>query len=127
MGMTRASHGTLPSDLSAQEIDRRYRVALADIRRGGTGDIARHVPRMARKASITSRMVLVVLARGHATVPAIANSIGCAASQAWGHISFLRKQDKVEVKAWLERRDDTQGKRRRMAVYGLKADRPTPN
>ena len=98
-------------DLPDGEIERRYRVALADIRRGGTGDVARRDDAPSQPVVYT-RDVFRALHEHPQTVREIAIALQQPLVKVWGHVSFLRKQGKVKVHAWI-----TSQKGRRMAVY----------
>lgn len=100
-------------DLSAEEIERRFAVALRDIRRGGTGDIARAGAR--RPSRCRSTTVLDALRQGEATIAELASRVNRDYITVWGHVCFLRKCLKVEVKAYIR-----SAKNRRIAVYGVK-------
>lgn len=102
----------IPGDLTEAEIDRRYRLALSDIRRGGTGEVAR--PRS--KRTLRAGAVLAAISTGDTTVGALAQRLGYELAQVWGHVCFLRKCQKVEVKRWT-----LSPRGRKLAVYGVKA------
>ena len=104
----------VPGDLSKAEIERRYQLALRDIRRGGTGEVARATSEPPQP-TLRSGEVLTALAQEHTTVPELARRLGQRLDRVWGHICFLRKCNKVEVKAWV-----TSPRGRRLAVYGVR-------
>jgi hypothetical protein len=104
----------VPGDLSQDEIERRYRLALADIRRGGTGECARrHRPRKTTMPLRTAR-VLQAITAGETTVHDLAVRLGYDTPNVWGHVCFLRRQHKIEVKRWT-----WSANRRRVAIYGV--------
>lgn len=105
-------------DLSPAEIERRYLVALRDIRRGGTGEIARQTltaDNQANANQLKSAAVFAVMSQRDTTVSALARLLKRDVTQVWGHVCFLRKSQKVEVKRWV-----VSSHGRRMAVYGVK-------
>lgn len=107
----------IPGDLSEQEIERRFHVARWDIRRGGTGELARPTiqPHRAPTALRTAD-VLRAMADGDTTIGALAKRLGRQIYQVWGHVCFLRKCQKVEVKRYI-----TSERGRKLSVYGVKA------
>lgn len=108
-----------PADLSAAEIDRRMAVALADIRRGGTGEIARQGEQLVA-SRLRTNTVLTAIAKQETTIQRLAQVLHRDLDQVWGHVCFLRKMQKVEVKRWVDGPMTCRG-RRKMAVYGVKA------
>lgn len=100
-------------DLSSAEIERVYQMALADLRRGGTGDVARRLTPPARPP-LRSVDVLRLIEMQAQTIHTLARHLDRTDWQVWGHVSALRKQRKVDVKYWL-----TSAKGRKVAVYGV--------
>lgn len=113
---TPGAYSPVPGDLAADDIERRIELAVWDLRHGGDGELARRgVPR--RRRPIRTRQVYAVIAAGDTTIQGIAERLQCESTMAWGHVSFLRKQRKVEVKRW-----QTSPRGRRVAVYGVIRD-----
>ena len=104
---------TPTADLPEAEIERRFAVALADIRRGGTGDIARCPPR----DGIHGPDIVAVLRReGPLTIAALAHVLQRQPSLVWGHVCYLRKCRRVHVVRYV-----LSARRRMLAVYAAGA------
>jgi len=107
----------VPGDISDEEIERRYQLAKWDIRHGGDGELARRGLVFRGHPETKCAEVLEAIRRhGPICVNDLAPLVKRSTSVVWGHMTWLRKQNKVEVKYWV-----TSKAGRRVAVYGVKA------
>lgn len=112
----------MPGDLTPAEIDRIMRDAFLVLRRHGSEALARMTfvrePRHTQRQHIglASREVLESLQAQPQTVYDLADSLKWTYFQVHGVMSWLRKQNKIQVAYWT-----TSHKGRRVAVYRVKA------